>query len=445
MAMKITKVTLDNICCFEHIELSFGTAERPRPWTLILGDNGVGKTTLLRSIALALCEETSASALYQSLYGDLVRIEAGKQVEAKVTVNLVASEKPRDDYVVETTIERQESGETRLHQRTEPKDEFPWDDIFVCGYGAGRRAFGAKVLSEYSATDALEPLFNYEIQLQNLELMLRRIKDDASIPVDHLLNRVCHILGLEPGSMTLKFGGPEVRGEWGRFLPMGQIADGYSATMAWLFDMLGWILYFDPELVDQPQGIVLLDEIEQHLHPKLQKEIFRRLQEQFPKLQFVTTSHSPLCAIGTSELEDVQSPLILLSWDDDRVVRRDQISPPRWQRADQVLTSYLFGLASTRSRDVAGAILRYSQLRAKKKLAKQETEELGALSARLNRELGSPETELQRRVEEAVRRALDGMAQGWLDSMGCDDKAVEMETRRQVRELFGMGQHDGQD
>ena len=246
--MYTTTVTLENVCCFERLELDLTADNGPRLWTVVLGDNGVGKTTLLRSIALALCEETSASALYQSLYGDLVRVEAGKKAKATIMVNLVDPEKPGKKYVVETTIERLEkSEETRLHQRTVPPQGFPWNDIFVCGYGAGRRALGAKPLSEYSVTDAVEPLFNYEIQLQSLELMLRRIKDEVEVnmPPERLLNRVCHILGLEPGSMTLTRKGLEVKGEWGIFLPMGQIPDGYSATLAWILDMYGWALLYD--------------------------------------------------------------------------------------------------------------------------------------------------------------------------------------------------------
>lgn len=431
--MYIKKVTLKNLCCFEHLELTFETKKMPLLWTLVLGDNGVGKTTLLRSIALALCDETSASALYRELYGDLIRVGAGENAKAIIEVKLVSSAEPREEYKVTTTIQRlKESGEVKLTQRTDPPSEkFPWDKIFVCGYGAGRRAFGSKVLSEYSVTDAVEPLFNYESQLQNQELMLRRIKDDERTDIGDLLDRMCAIIGLESGSIRLKFGGPEVKGEWGTFLAIGNMPDGYAATLAWISDMLGWILYFDPALLRDPEGIVLLDEIEQHLHPRLQKEIIGRLKRQFPKLQFIVTTHSPLCAVGTTELTDEECKLALLSWVENSVEKHES-APPRGKRADQVLTSYLFGLATSGDRETREQIEKYSALLSKKDRDDKEEKQLKHLRSVLDQKLGSAESEFEQRVREAVSQVLMSESGPLRDKA----KAVDYEIMRQLKELL---------
>ncbi|MFC1977866.1 AAA family ATPase [Chloroflexota bacterium] len=52
--MFISKIKLKNIRCFEDIEIDFMSSEGNENWTLILGNNGVGKTTLLRSIAMSV-------------------------------------------------------------------------------------------------------------------------------------------------------------------------------------------------------------------------------------------------------------------------------------------------------------------------------------------------------------------------------------------------------
>jgi predicted ATP-binding protein involved in virulence len=62
--MKITKIALQNIRCFKDLEINLTNKDGAKKWLVILGDNGVGKTTLLRSIVLGLCEESSAAGLY---------------------------------------------------------------------------------------------------------------------------------------------------------------------------------------------------------------------------------------------------------------------------------------------------------------------------------------------------------------------------------------------
>jgi energy-coupling factor transporter ATP-binding protein EcfA2 len=438
MAMKITKVTLTNVCCFEHLVLNLMRSdESPRPWTLLLGDNGVGKTTLLRSIALALCDENSASALSAELYSDLVREEAGEAGEAGkavIEVHLRRDGKIAGEFTVTTTIERLKSGDTRIHQDTVPSDHstFPWGEVFVCGYGIGRLAFGDKALPEFSATDALLPLFNYETKLQSMELMLRRIKDSGKINIDELLDRICDILGLRHGSIKLTLQGIEMTGEWGRFLPIGYVPDGYAATMAWICDMFAWALYFDPNSVAEPDGIVLLDEIEQHLHPRLQKEVIGRLWKQYPRIQFIATSHSPLCAVGTTDLSDEDCGLALLSWDEHHIVCRES-SPPRGQRADQVLTSYLFGLATSGDRETREQIQRYALLLSQETLDSGQEDVLEKLRSALDAKLGSSESALEGRVREAVKETLE--RKGALSDS--TKPAVLLEVARQLREILG--------
>jgi hypothetical protein len=183
-----------------------------------------------------------------------------------------------------------------------------------------------------------------------------------------------------------------------------------------------------------------LDEVEHHLHPTLQRRIIGRLRQAFPNIQFITTTNSPLCAVGTTDLVDEECGLFLLKRDTDTVPCGGACKPPRGLRADQVLTSYLFGLETTRSDDVVLGIEKYSRLKGKKGLSTQEQKELTELHARLVQDLGSAETEMERQVEKAVRESMDKLARDTWTTQPPAPEAIDFEIRRQLRELFSLQQ-----
>lgn len=76
----LKKVTIENVRCFEKLEFDLTAPEgEPRMWGVVFGDNGVGKTTLLRSIAMGLCDEASAAGLLREIYGETIRSSKGPE------------------------------------------------------------------------------------------------------------------------------------------------------------------------------------------------------------------------------------------------------------------------------------------------------------------------------------------------------------------------------
>ena len=78
MPLYISRVVLKNVRCFKDIDLKFSPASSPVPWTMVLGDNSTGKTTLLRCIAMGLCDESSAAGLLKESYEGLIRRKGKK-------------------------------------------------------------------------------------------------------------------------------------------------------------------------------------------------------------------------------------------------------------------------------------------------------------------------------------------------------------------------------
>ncbi len=76
-------------------------------------------------------------------------------------------------------------------------------------------------------------------------------------------------------------------------LPLHSLSDGYRNTLGMIADIAYRMAELNPHLTTDSPGIVLIDELDLHLHPKWQKHIVNDLKRIFPNVQFITTTHSP--------------------------------------------------------------------------------------------------------------------------------------------------------
>ena len=133
-------------------------------------------------------------------------------------------------------------------------------------------------------------------------------------------------------------------------VPLSALSLGYQAMLAWLVDFAARMFEHYPDS-DNPlrePAVVLIDEIDLHLHPRWQQQIVAYLTDKFPRTQFVVTAHSPLVVQAAEDAN-----LVLLRREGDHVVIDNQPENVHSWRVDQVLTSDLFGLASGRSPRIA--------------------------------------------------------------------------------------------
>jgi len=224
---------------------------------------------------------------------------------------------------------------------------------FRCyGYGASRHTGGSR-MSSCPDEFACRGLFRVDAELINPSDWLATQEYSEKVkghrPAAHrireilikLLPDVTEIdLKPESSSLALRCKTPD------GWVSMDKLSLGYQTLIAWTVDLASR-LYDRYEHCDDPlagPAIALVDEIDLHLHPRLQREVLGILTETFPNTQFIATAHSPLIVQAAGDAN-----VVLLQRAGDHVeIINDPIQVSNW-RVDQILTSDLFGLDGPRS------------------------------------------------------------------------------------------------
>lgn len=402
--MYLSRIRLRNVRCFESLDLRLGVSTEPTPLAVIVGDNATGKTALMRSIAIGLCDEASAAGLMKESDEGYIRRGCRK---ASIMLDLVSAARREQSYQIRTTIQKvkgKNGSFDRVRQTTSPlKRAFPWKALFVAAYGAGRGVAGTGDVAGYTPINAVYNLFNYSEGLQNPELMLWRHSEGERIEK-----------ALTTFTRTKKVhreaSGVFVDGPWGDDMPLRDLADGYKGAILWLTDLLGWAVAWKRELDDLAdiRGIVLIDELEEHMHARWQRTMIHDLRQILPGIQFIVTTHSPLIASSVGVISaktDCDKLFVLELQKENRVTAFDHPHMKGW-RMDQVLASRAFRYQIHADPDFRAALRRGSELLGKPKLSREEKSQLAQIRKRIRGSLFTSNTPIEREAESEAKKEL---------------------------------------
>jgi len=442
--MYLRTLKVRNCKLLRELELAFEREDGsgPRMWTVFVGENGLCKTSLLRCIAMAaMGPEISTGLADVAALPD--KRHPGEELEIAAAFSFSDEYRALREYPplgVERDAPAFVGSELRLgaghsifrgaswygegpELAEAPKPGngangalYPLSHArslglrhwFVAGYGVGRvlQSPSPGVMSPDRAADRVRSLFSFEqvilgtrfADLFPEEQSLRFARTLRDVFVDH---------DLLPGVQNV-----ELRGKGGvrtsahlieshRFdmmagrqtlrLPATWLSQGFQSVISLIADVVGHI-WLEAEAEVPPaemEGLILIDEIDLHLHPKWQASLIRSLKAAFPRLQFIATTHSPMVLPG-------------LEADEVFVLRQDETTgdvyvdstgeSPRLMTGSELYGTF-FDLEARFAEDVGRRLARYAYLASDPRRTEAEDVEVHRLRDELQREKVSVDAE----------------------------------------------------
>jgi predicted ATP-binding protein involved in virulence len=191
--------------------------------------------------------------------------------------------------------------------------------------------------------------------------------------------------------------------------PLERMSEGYKALLAMTVDIVRELMGQWSNLEDA-RAVVLIDEIETHLHPRWKMQVMSALRRAFPKVTFIATTHDPLCLRG---LDDGEVAVLVRDERQNVDTLRD-LPSVKGLRAEQLLTSDYFGLSSTADPETEAKISRYANLLtdSERDRSPEANAELREVEADLSRTLVVGDTAVEQVVAQAIKEFLNTRRKG---------------------------------
>lgn len=333
---RIVQLRIENYGPIKEVEMEkipFDTQ-----WIFFTGENGTGKTSILRAIATSLCFRKTAN-------------------------NEISSDHPF--HVVLTLYGPKER--TTYFERTDNETTEQRGALIsgFAAYGQSRLQTGQidqdkESHGTFSYDFLYSSLFDSDSRLVDLQQQFDQWQKDARLAEAYERRKlfITEILtDIIPNLYNIDFN--DVQGsvrvtsyverdhEGGAFkkVTFDQLASGLKSMIAMIGDIIVRLYEQQPAIFDPAEftGVVLIDEIDIHLHPKLQKELVEQLTRTFPKIQFIASTHSPISLLGApknSRIFRVERSVdkgVKIQRLDDKLILGDLLP-------NTILTSPIFGL-----------------------------------------------------------------------------------------------------
>lgn len=325
--VKIKRLEVRNYRCFEDFTVDCtkdnGSVSQ---WTVFLGNNNTGKTTLLKAIA-NMRPVRLLSASNKPLYTPKAFIDMSVREDLDDT-SYISCDLKHNEETHSWTVSRGASLKDYIS-----KFKFDGFQSFFQIYAYGVSRYPARTNLSELLGDSCATLFSAEKRLTNIEEWLMQLDYSAKNDITTANNRIYKIQELICGNLfpeieSFEFHSSDELHNYMEFLTKdgwvqySQLGFGYQSMLSWVIDFCKRMFdrYPDSDNPLHENAIVLIDEIDLHLHPQWQRDIISFLSRAFPNTQFIVTTHSPLVI---QSMEDVNLYVLHRVDDKVKVVRSD--------------------------------------------------------------------------------------------------------------------------
>jgi predicted ATPase len=402
----ISKISLHNIRGFKSLEFDLDRGGRKfAGWTVFTGSNGAGKSTLLKAIAYCLVPPTAKYNLQNLEFFQRKNVSAHES-HADIFISRCEKDDNRarisfgddaEDYSESFGFWKSgASTSSGIFSHSEVSVQSLYgtsghslDGWFSCGYGPFRRITAPKEnleqIQKSKDTERFATLFFEAATLSEVDSWLTKLKFqqlEGSKPAADQLACVLDLMqdSLLPDGFTIDR--VDSKGLWlkdsnGVELSWFDMSDGHRVAIVLVADIVRHMIatfglegFFGRDeagkIFIERSGVVLIDEIDAHLHPSWQREIGFWLKRHFPKIQFLVTSHSPIIlqAADPNGLFVLPEPG---SEEEPRALSDEEYREIIASTTDTALLSEAFGLQNTRSPRAVDNRAEYARLDRKKK------------------------------------------------------------------------------
>lgn len=288
----ISRVEIENFKGIDRLVLDIGelaSDAKSAAGLMLLADNAAGKTSVLQAIALAVIGPDRA---------DKLKLDRGRLIRNGDQSSWGQSQK-RPAYV-RVDFHSGETSEIRL-------DPFSLEFSGLSALGNGLMAYGAHRLLGLrkrrgrTATARVASLFDSRAEVSHPDEWLA----DERTPFETVARALSDVLVLQSHDKLVRDPQGDVFIQtYGQPTPIDALSDGYRSVIAMAVDVIRWLLQDWPDL-ETARGIVLIDEVDAHLHPRWKLQIMAALRAAIPQVQFIATTHDPLCLRGMGKGEVV--------------------------------------------------------------------------------------------------------------------------------------------
>jgi uncharacterized protein (TIGR02646 family) len=372
----IRRVEIENFKSIKSLDVTFSEpASVDWPWVLLLGENASAKTTFLEAIALTLAGSQYANSLgipassfVRRTPSNLDQLpEHGLPGHGSVRVHLAKGNAP-------IVMSFQQGSRKFTHSPRRPP-------VLLLGYGAIRlfpRKQNSTLIGNARNTH-IRNLFNPFTPLSDPHAWIldkSEVKDDEFGTISVALARLLpeakeNFLWRTETQVGVHFAG--------RRHEIRELSNGYQTIIALALDIYRGLRHGFKSM-EIAEGIVLVDELGEHLHPKWKKSIVADLRKVFPRVQFIVSTHDPLCLRGIRDGEVV----LMRRRRDHTIAAVTDLPSIEGMRTDQILTSPFFGLESLYDDSTNSLFKSYFALLGKRKRNEQQARRLIRLRKQVN-------------------------------------------------------------